>query len=157
VIPKFDFSGLRQARWQQYAARFLLGGVVTVLTGLIANQWGPVVGGLFLSFPAVFPASATLIERHEVEKKERAGLSGRRRGRQAAALDAAGAVYGAIGLAGFGATTWWLLDALPTPWALCAAALVWFSAAVLLWWLRFRLSARARHATRRAELKSRRD
>ncbi|MGB9332916.1 MAG: DUF3147 family protein [Steroidobacteraceae bacterium] len=143
MIPTFNFSGLQQARWQQYAARFVLGGVVTVLTGLIADQWGPVMGGLFLAFPAIFPASATLIERHQIEKKELAGLSGRRRGREAAALDASGAVCGAIGLAGFGATARWLLDAQPTPWALSASALVWFSAAVLLWWVRFRLFVRA--------------
>jgi hypothetical protein len=147
VTPTFNFSDLQAARWQQYAARFVLGGVVTVLTGLITDQWGPVVGGLFLSFPAIFPASATLIERHQVEKKERAGFSGGRRGRQAAALDASGAVCGAIGLAGFGATARWLLDAQPTLWALSASALVWLNTAVLLWWVRFRLSARAECGT----------
>jgi hypothetical protein len=34
----------------------------------------PVVGGLFLAFPAIFPASATLIEKHVRERKEKAGL-----------------------------------------------------------------------------------
>lgn len=146
MIPKFDYSGLRQARWSQYAVRFVLGGVVTVCTGLIADNWGPVVGGLFLSFPAIFPASATLIERHQAKKKARAGLSGRRRGRRAAALDASGAVWGATGLMAFGATAWRLLDARPTPRALSAAALVWLSVVVLLWWLRFRFPARFRKA-----------
>jgi len=37
---------------------------MTVIAGLIAFRFGPVVGGLFLAFPAIFPASATLIERH---------------------------------------------------------------------------------------------
>jgi hypothetical protein len=49
------------------------------------------VGGLFLAFPAIFPASATLVEKHEAENKKRRGLSGMVRGREAAALDAAGA------------------------------------------------------------------
>ena len=30
---------------------------------------------LFLAFPAIFPASATLIEKHEKEKKEREGYA----------------------------------------------------------------------------------
>jgi hypothetical protein len=30
---------------------------------------GPRVGGLFLAFPAIFPASATLVEKHEKQKK----------------------------------------------------------------------------------------
>ena len=149
MIPEFDVSGLRQARWTQYAVRFLLGGAVTVCTGLIAERWGPIVGGLFLSFPAIFPASATLIDRHQVQKKARAGLNGRRRGRQVAALDASGAVCGAVGLAAFGATAWKLLGTLPAAWALAAAALVWLCAALLLWWLRFRFAARRRVERRR--------
>jgi len=55
--------------------RFVLGGAVTLCTGLIAEHWGPVVGGLFLSFPAIFPATVTLIERHETEKKSKAGIN----------------------------------------------------------------------------------
>jgi len=34
------------------------------------------IGGLFLAFPAILPASATLIERHEKEKKESLRLHG---------------------------------------------------------------------------------
>ena len=49
---------------------------MTVLAGVIAKKFGPVVGGLFLAFPAIFPASATLIEKHERERKERKGLKG---------------------------------------------------------------------------------
>jgi hypothetical protein len=30
--------------------------------GLLAKKFGSTVGGLFLAFPAIFPASATLIE-----------------------------------------------------------------------------------------------
>jgi hypothetical protein len=46
------------------------------------------IGGLFLAFPAIFPASATLIEKHVRERKEKAGLPGARRGKEAAAFDA---------------------------------------------------------------------
>ncbi|MGH9691779.1 MAG: hypothetical protein ACRD4C_12000, partial [Candidatus Acidiferrales bacterium] len=61
----FDFSALKRTRSYEYALRLFFGGAVTVATGLIAKHYGPVFGGLFLAFPAIFPASATLIEKHE--------------------------------------------------------------------------------------------
>ena len=70
----FDFSALKRTRWYEYALRFFFGGAVTVAAGLIAKHYGPVFGGLFLAFPAIFPASATLVEKHETEKKRRAGI-----------------------------------------------------------------------------------
>ena len=56
LIVRIDFSGLRQSHWYEYATRFVLGGLMTVVAGLIANLYGPEVGGLFLAFPAIFPA-----------------------------------------------------------------------------------------------------
>jgi hypothetical protein len=76
-------------------AEIVRAGAATVLTGTISSAFGASVGGLFLAFPAIFCASATLIEKHEIRRKRESGLSGRRRGREAAALDAAGAVLGA--------------------------------------------------------------
>jgi hypothetical protein len=75
-----------------------LGGSVTVIAGLLAKEFGPVLGGLFLAFPAIFPASATLIEKHETEKKQKAGIMNSMRDRQAAGVDACGAAMGSIGL-----------------------------------------------------------
>src|SRR5207248_892486 len=83
--------------WHEYAIRFVLGGLATVGTGAIASLFGPQTGGLFLAFPAIFCASATLIEKLERERKERAGVRGARRGKEAAALDAAGAALGSLG------------------------------------------------------------
>ena len=71
-----------------------------------AKQYGPVVGGLLLAFPAIFPASATLIEKHEKEKKEKQGLNGTLRGRQAASADAAGSAMGSLGLIVFAILIW---------------------------------------------------
>ncbi|HEY6824667.1 MAG TPA: hypothetical protein VI195_09510, partial [Steroidobacteraceae bacterium] len=102
MIPAVNFASLKEARWWQFAVRFFLGGAITVCTGVIAQRFGPVVGGLFLSFPAIFPATATLIERHEREKKSKAGIDGQARGRKAAALDAAGAIFGGWGMLCFG-------------------------------------------------------
>jgi hypothetical protein len=79
MIVQANFSALRETRWYEYLIRFALGGMMTVIAGLIAAGFGPVVGGLFLAFPAIFPASATLIEKHARERKEKVGLIGARR------------------------------------------------------------------------------
>ena len=98
---RFSPSSLREGRWYEYLIRFALGGAVTVFTGLISSRYGPSVGGLFLALPAIFCASATLIEKHEIRRKREAGFVGERRGQGAAALDAAGAALGALGMLGF--------------------------------------------------------
>lgn len=147
MTPHLNFSGLKQSRWYQFGLRFVIGGAVTVCTGLIARHWGPVIGGLFLSLPAIFPASATLIERHETEKKRKRGICCRRRGRKAAALDAAGAVLGACALVCFGFVGWWAFRNWSALAALFAASVVWLLVAVGLWWMRRRLRANMSAAT----------
>jgi len=82
------------------------GGIITIFAGMIAERWGPGIGGLFLAFPAIFPASATLIEKHERQKKTTKGLHGQERGTDAAALDALGTAMGSIGLAVFAGVCW---------------------------------------------------
>src|SRR5213082_329016 len=96
-----DFSTVKQTRWHEFAIRFLLGGLITAATGIIGHKYGAAVGGLFLAFPAIFPASATLIDKHEKAKKERAGLNGHGRARQLVSVDAAGTAIGSIGLFAF--------------------------------------------------------
>ena len=105
---------------------------MTVIAGLIAARFGPVVGGLFLAFPAIFPASATLIEKHVRERKEKAGLAGARRGKEAAALDAVGAMLGSFGLAAFAAVIWLLIGRSPSL-ALLLATAAWLAVALLAW------------------------
>jgi len=102
MLIRVKLSRLGETQWYEYAVRFMLGGVMTMLAGLIAKLFGPIAGGLFLAFPAIFPASATLVEKHERRRKEKVGLRGTQRGRDAAALDAAGATVGSFGLAAFG-------------------------------------------------------
>ena len=132
MIVRFKASALLQTRWYEYVIRFALGGAMTVIAGLIAARFGPVIGGLFLAFPAIFPASATLIEKHVRERKEKAGLRGARRGKDAAALDAAGAVLGSFGLAAFGLVIWLMIVPSPT-WSLILAASAWFAVAISGW------------------------
>src|SRR5437762_13087558 len=97
MLIQVDPSTLGQTKWHEYAVRFLFGGLITAIAGIIAKKFGPGVGGLFLAFPAIFPASATLIEKHEKQKKEREGLQGTERAREAVSVDAAGAQWEASG------------------------------------------------------------
>lgn len=136
MIPTLDLSSLKTAQWWEFAVRFFLGGAVTVCTGLIARRFGPVIGGLFLAFPAIFPATATLIARHETQKKSQAGIRDPARGRKAAALDAAGAVLGGWGMVCFGCAAWLTLARRPTTFALALAAMLWLIVSASLWWVR---------------------
>ena len=137
MIIQVKALALRQTRWYEYLIRFILGGTMTVVAGVIAGRFGPLIGGLFLAFPAIFPASATLIEKHVRERKERAGLPGARRGREAAALDAVGAMLGSFGLAAFGLVIW-LMIAQSASWALVLSSAWWLAVAVLAWQARRR-------------------
>ena len=145
-----DRSSLSGTPWTQFALRFVLGGMVTAGAGLIAQEFGPVVGGLFLAFPAIFPAGATLIARRERQKKERRGLHGTQRGKRAAALDASGAVMGAIGLVCFAWLLWKQLALHRSAVVLPSAGVLWLSVSVALWWVRkkhwFRSGGRERDA-----------
>jgi Protein of unknown function (DUF3147) len=132
----FDFSALRKTKWYEYAVRFFFGGIITVLAGLVAKAYGPTVGGLFLAFPAIFPATATLVEKHERERKRKAGIRQTGRGRQAAALDAYGAALGAAGLLCFGLVAWQLLPEHNAVLVLIAGTIAWITISILLWRIR---------------------
>lgn len=105
-------------------------------TGLLSKHYGPVFGGLFLAFPAIFPASATLVEKHEKQKKREAGIFFTIRGREAAALDSRGAAMGSIGLMGFALVVWKLAPIWNSAAALITAALVWLMLSLIPWRLR---------------------
>jgi|SRR5260221_5725561 hypothetical protein len=135
MVVRVKWSTLKQSRWYDYALRFVLGGLATALAGAVAQLFGPEAGGLFLAFPAIFCASATLIEKHERDRKQRLGLSGYRRGIDAAALDAAGAGLGSIGLALFGLGVWLLAPTLAIG-SLVLGSVAWLAVSVSLWRLR---------------------
>ena len=133
---KVDLSVLGQTKWYEYAVRFLFGGLITAFAGIIAKKFGPGIGGLFLAFPAIFPASATLIEKHEKQKKEKEGLRGTQRGREAASVDAAGAAMGSSGLLVFALLVWQLIPHHSTWMVLMAATAAWLAVSVLIWLVR---------------------
>lgn len=145
-----DTKSLKENRWSEYAVRFFFGGVITATAGIIAKKFGPEVAGLLLAFPAIFPASATIIEQHEKEKMAKAGLDGTRRGRAMASIDAAGATMGSLGLIAFAALVWKGLPRYPTWAVLIAATVLWFGVAISAWILRRSFRNVRRRARRKA-------
>jgi hypothetical protein len=128
-----NLAALAKAKWYECLVPFAFGGAITVAAGILAKYFGPVFGGLFLAFPAIFPASATLVAKHETERKKKAGIATSSRGRQAAALDAAGAALGSVGLAGFALTVRQLLPLCNSALVFLAATAVWLALAILSW------------------------
>jgi len=137
---RIDLSTLRQSQWYEYALRFQFGGLITAVAGLIAKHFGPAVGGLFLAFPAIFPASATLIEKHERQRAQREGKSAESVAGKAVAVDAEGAALGSIGLIAFAAIAWQLLPHRPAGLVLSGAIVGWLAVALVLWLVQAKLS-----------------
>jgi hypothetical protein len=129
-----DTTPLRQTRWLGHLKRFMVGGAVTVATGLVGSTFGPVAGGLFLAFPAIFPVGLSMMAKLE---REKVGPSARGdRARRAAIAEAAGAAIGSMGLIAFASIVWWGLRRLPAAVALGASVGGWLVVAPLAWALR---------------------
>jgi hypothetical protein len=128
-------SGVKRAKWWEYVLRFALGGLVTAGAGIIAKKCGPSFGGLFLAFPAILAGSSTLVEKHERERKEQKGLSGKVRGRRAAGADTAGASMGSIGLIAFAVFVWKVLPDYRAWVVIVAATVLWALVCAILWYL----------------------
>jgi hypothetical protein len=103
----------------EYVARFLFGGVVTAIAGSIGERYGLAAGGMFLAFPAILPASLTLVKRHG--------------GRGSALDDARGARVGAVALAGFGLVVAIGAERWPFAVSLLLALAAWTLVAIALW------------------------
>lgn len=134
MIVAVSTSGLRSTKWYEYLIRFALGGLVTAVAGILSKEVSPSFGGLFLAFPAILTASATLVEKHERERKEQKGLHGTYRGRHAAGADVAGAAMGSLGLVAFAWTVWKLLPHYGTGFVLAGATGVWAIVSCAVWW-----------------------
>lgn len=135
MMVRLKLSALKEGRWHEYVIRFALGGLTTVIADAIAKMWGPEAGGVFLAFPAILCASATLVEAHERREKHEHGVAGRERGTDAAGLETAGAGVGACGLTCFALTVWWLAP-IYGPTSLLFGSLAWLLVALVGWRLR---------------------
>lgn len=117
--PEVDLSKLAQVKLKEYAARFVLGALVSIVAALIAKGAGPRFGGMFLAFPAILPASLTLVQAEEGTRK--------------ADRDAIGAVLGGLGLAVFAGVAEKALFSLPAIVALLIALASWLVSSVALY------------------------
>jgi hypothetical protein len=123
----------------EYLTRFLFGGVTCMIAGVAGNHFGPVVAGLLMAFPAIYPASITLLIDHEKQKRANAGLDGTKRGRLLAAMDSQGTTFGCVGLMVFGLAMWKLLARSGMGWSMVVATVAWFVAAALCWQIQRRI------------------
>jgi len=136
MIVEARLKHLKGVKPHEWALRFVFGGVCTMTAGLIAQHWGAAVGGLFLAFPAIFPAGASLIESHEIEHKKKIGADGTARGRAMASVDAAGASLACFGLMAFAVVVWKWLPGHGAAWVIATATVVWMGLSVVLWLVR---------------------
>jgi hypothetical protein len=136
---KLKFDSLKETKPHEYVSRFIFGGAVTVAAGLISEHYGPVVGGLFLAFLGIFPASISLVEKHKQLREQNEGKDGVLAGRAEASVEATGASIGAIGLIGFATVLSRGVPAhrlLPT---IIAAFTAWTVLSLSFWWIRERI------------------
>lgn len=131
-------SSVKETKAREYLLRFIFGGAATVLAGLVAKYFGAAAGGLFLTFPAIFPASATLMEAHSKKRMAEIGHDGTRRGRISASIDAASAALACVGLGAFGLALWQLLPRHNAALVILAATAAWALIAIGLWEVRKR-------------------
>jgi MFS family permease len=85
--PEVHAGKLRKVKARELVLRFAFGAAISVVAGLVSLATTSTAGGMFLAFPAILPATITLIERKEDTGK--------------AVHDLQGAVLGALGLVVF--------------------------------------------------------
>jgi Protein of unknown function (DUF3147) len=132
LVPKVKPEEIARHKPGEYLVRFVFGAGISLAAGLIGLKFGPVVGGVFLGFPAILPASLTLIEKKD--------------GKEQASIDSVGAILGAVAMVGYAvivvitAERWGVV-------ASVAVALVgWLAAAVGLYFVAALLLRREPHA-----------
>ena len=137
---------LKKVRGRDLVVRFAFGAAVSVVAGVVSLVFNPVVGGVFLAFPAILPASVTLIEQKESTAQ--------------AAHDIEGAAIGALGLAVFALVARTVLRHTTAIIALGGATTAWLVSSAALYVVvetRLRRRARSKEAGARPAAVSRTD
>jgi nicotinamide-nucleotide amidase len=115
---KLDLRKLTEMTPSDIAIRFAFGFAVSVVAGIIVNLVGPGFGGMFLAFPAILPATTTLLQR--------------KNGLAQATADVRGATVGAVGMLSFALIAWRLLPETTPAIALLAALVAWLATCVVV-------------------------
>jgi len=136
-----ELGALRHVPRRDLTIRFAFGAAISAAASIIGLAAGARVGGIFLAFPAILPATLTLLEKENSKRS--------------AENDAVGSVLGAAALAVFGLIAWLLVRRSGAPIGLAAAAFGWLAAAVVLY-LALREVVRRRDHHRGASARGRR-
>ena len=112
-----NLGKIRNISVGEYGVRFAFGVVISIVAGIIGNLFGARVGGLFLAFPAILPATLTILEKKE--------------GSAEALSDLRGATVGGVGLMAFAITASLLLTR-SAPAGLVLALVAWIAVSALL-------------------------
>ena len=125
-----DLGALRSVRFRDLAIRFAFGVGVSSVAGAVSLVFGPSAGGMFLVFPAILPATLTLIDEQE--------------GKRPAEGDALGAIVGSAALGVFGLVSWLLLRRSSPVVAEPSAFAAWLASAVAVYLIVKRAFGRSR-------------
>ena len=109
-------SKLREIKAHELAIRFAFGAAISVIAAMVGKVFGAAMGGMFLAFPAILPATLTLLEK----KNETAD----------AVHNDRGAVLGGLGLVAFALSAALLFTKTTTAAVIGAATVAWIVVAV---------------------------
>jgi Protein of unknown function (DUF3147) len=107
---RLNARALRNVRWWEMGLRFLAGGCISAAAAVIDHAAGHKAGGAMLAFPAILPATLTLVDRKE--------------GRRAAMRVVWGAYFGGYGMIAYALVVAALAPAAKA-WALAAGLAAW--------------------------------
>jgi hypothetical protein len=119
ALPLLKPSEVRRHKVKDYFIRFCFGAAISLVAGIIGMKFGPKVGGVFLAFPAILPASLTLIQQES--------------GKEEAAIDSEGAILGALAMVVFAIVTFLAVVKLGVAVTLFLALALWLVIAVGLY------------------------
>lgn len=118
-LAGIQLSAVRELPVGDLVIRFAFGAAISAIAGVVAVLAGSEPGGILLAFPAILPATLTLIEKEEGE-------------RQAEDLDV-GSILGAAALVAFAVVVWQYVSTNSAPLILVLATAAWLVAAVGLY------------------------
>lgn len=119
AMPRVQPGEVRKHSLKDYLVRFAFGAAISLAAGLVGLKFGAVAGGVFLGFPAILPASLTLIAKRE--------------GKTQAAIDSEGAILGAVALVAFATFVFVLVELLGVAATLALSLALWLLIAIALY------------------------
>lgn len=120
-MPQVEPEKVKTQHFSAYALRFAFGCGIALVSGLVGMWFGPKIGGVLLGFPAILPASLTLIQKKD--------------GKEQASVDSIGAMLGAMAMIVFAIFVSLTVKSVgPVP-SIVVALIIWLAVAVGLYFL----------------------